>query len=89
MPAGKITIVNRLGLHARAANKLVSLAKGFESQIRLTREGNSADGKSIMAVLMLAAPKGTELLLEVQGSDEQEAFDAIKALIEDCFGEPE
>jgi phosphocarrier protein len=84
-----VTIINRLGLHARAAGKLVNLAKTFSSEVTLTRGDEEVDGKSIMAVMLLAAPVGTDITLKVQGEDEQEAFEAIVALIADRFGEGE
>jgi len=84
-----LTIVNRLGLHARAASKLVNLSKRFDSDIQLAREGATADGKSIMGVMLLAAPFGCEVVLTVTGRDEAEAFNAVRQLIGDRFGEPE
>lgn len=84
-----LLIVNKLGLHARAAAKLVKLATSFESHIELKRNHRSANGKSIMGVMMLAAGKGTELELEVSGDDEEQAFAAIVGLIQDGFGEEE
>ena len=89
MKESEITLINRLGLHARAAAKLVNLSKSFASQVSLTKDGNTVDGKSIMNVLLLAAPVDTVLELKVEGKDEQEAFEAIVALIEDRFGEDE
>ncbi len=89
MKAAQVTLINRLGLHARAAAKLVNLAKIYSSRVSLAKDGNTVDGKSIMNVLLLAAPVDTVLELEVEGEDEQEAFDAIVALIEDRFGEDE
>ncbi|MDH3642513.1 MAG: HPr family phosphocarrier protein [Gammaproteobacteria bacterium] len=90
MPTGTITIVNRLGLHARAAAKFVNLAKTFSSTISLSKkDGEPADGKSIMSVMLLAAPIGTELELETSGADETEAHAALSQLIEDRFGEEE
>lgn len=83
----EIEIVNRLGLHARAAAKFVKLASKFASEITLTREGESVDGKSIMGILMLAAAKGTKVLLTIKGQDQDEAFRELKALILDGFGE--
>lgn len=82
-----VTIVNKLGLHARAAAKLVNTAAGFRSEVRLRRDSKEANAKSIMGVMMLAAGKGTELELEVEGPDEDEAFTAMKRLIGDRFGE--
>lgn len=87
MQEGKLTIINRLGLHARAAGKLVNLAKTFSSTVRLARADNEVDGKSIMAVMLLAAPVGTEVVLRVEGDDEDAAFEAISELINDRFGE--
>lgn len=87
MQESTITIINRLGLHARAAGKLVNLAKTFSSAITLTRDGEEVDGKSIMAVMLLAAPVGTEITLKVSGEDEADAFEAVVALINDRFGE--
>ena len=87
MPHACLTIVNPLGLHARAASKFVNLAKSFESDIRLGRDGSDADGKSIMSVMLLAAPVGSDVELTVSGPDEGDAFDALVALINDGFGE--
>jgi phosphocarrier protein len=84
-----ITIVNKLGLHARAASKLVNLASQFSSSVYLDNKGNRVNAKSIMGVMMLAASKGTELLLEVDGEDENECDQALKELISNCFGEGE
>ena len=84
-----VTIVNKLGLHARAASKLVNCASQFESEVFITRKGNRVDAKSIMGVMMLAASKGAELALEVEGSDEQACRDALIELIGDRFGEAE
>jgi phosphocarrier protein HPr len=89
MREAKITIVNRLGLHARAAAKFVNLAKTFSSQVELTRDVERVDGKSIMSVMLLAAPIGTDLLLHVTGPDEDEAFEALAQLVADRFGEGE
>lgn len=85
----RVTIINRLGLHARAAAKLVSCTSAFSSKIHVGHEGNMVDGKSIMSVMMLAAGKGTELDLEINGRDEEEALAAIIALIENRFDEGE
>ncbi|MFW6093410.1 MAG: HPr family phosphocarrier protein [Pseudomonadota bacterium] len=87
MPQEKLTIVNPLGLHARAASKFVNLAKGFEADVRLAKDGTEADGKSIMSVMLLAAPMGSEVELTVSGADEAEAFAALKGMITDGFGE--
>lgn len=85
----KITIINKLGLHARAAAKFVATSGRFASTIKVKKGSQEVDGKSIMAVMMLAASQGTELELKIDGGDEQEAFDAMKALIDDYFGEGE
>ena len=85
----EITIINKLGLHARAASKLVTLAQGFESQITLSQGDKKANAKSIMSLLVLAAPKNSQLLLEVDGGDEQEAEEAIASLINNRFEEDE
>jgi len=85
----EITIVNKLGLHARAAAKLVSLASTFASDVELEKEGRKVNAKSIMGVMMLAASKGTTLQLLVSGSDEREACRQLLALISDRFGEEE
>jgi phosphocarrier protein len=84
-----ITIINKLGLHARAAAKLVKTAGGYSSQITLDKAGQEVNGKSIMGVMMLAASQGTELTLKVDGPDEQEAMTALTDLINDRFGEGE
>ncbi|GIU82588.1 MAG: HPr family phosphocarrier protein [Acidobacteria bacterium] len=84
-----LKIVNPLGLHARAAAQLVKLAGQFKSDIKLLRTDNMviADAKSILSVLTLAAGKGVELKLTVEGADEEEAFQAIKGIFENGFGE--
>ena len=84
-----LTIVNKLGLHARAAAKLIDLASGFESRIRILRDGREADAKSIMRVMMLAASKGTSIEVVAQGADAAEAVDAIERLVAGRFDEPE
>ncbi|GAA0689508.1 HPr family phosphocarrier protein [Marinobacterium maritimum] len=85
----RLTIINKLGLHARAAAKLVTTASQFQSDIRITRDSREIDGKSIMSVMMLAASKGTELQLSAHGEDEQAALEALEALINNRFDEPE
>jgi phosphocarrier protein HPr len=81
------TLTNRLGLHARAASRLVQTASEFESEVWLERDGRRVNAKSIMGVLLLAAPFGTELVLEVDGPDEMAAGEKLLGLIEDRFGE--
>jgi len=82
-----LTIVNKLGLHARAAAKFVKCASQFSSKIILSKDGIEADGKSIMSILMLAAEKGSTVTLKVFGDDQESAFQALKKLISDGFGE--
>ncbi|MES9869680.1 MAG: HPr family phosphocarrier protein [Sedimenticola sp.] len=84
-----ISIINKLGLHARAAAKLVTTAGQFSSEVQLSNNSQQANAKSIMGVMMLAAAQGTVLTLSIDGDDEREAFDAITALINDRFGEGE
>lgn len=84
-----ITIVNKLGLHARAAAKLVHLASRFGSDIKLTKNDKTVNGKSIMGVMMLAASKGTDLEVSVSGEDEANAMKELEFLINNRFGEPE
>ncbi len=89
MPQVTITIINKLGLHARASAKLTQLAGQFPCEVYLTRNGRKINAKSIMGVMMLAAGIGSEVVLETAGEKEQEALDAIVALINDRFGEGE
>jgi phosphocarrier protein len=89
MKCRKITIVNRLGLHARASAKLVSLASGFQSEIMLKRDSQQVNAKSIMGIMMLAAAQGTEVEVCVDGRDEAKALTALVELIQDRFGEEE
>lgn len=85
----QVTIINKLGLHARAAAKFVGCASAFSSSIKAGRDGNLVDGKSIMSVMMLAAGKGTVLDLHIDGEDEREALEALTTLIANRFDEPE
>jgi phosphocarrier protein HPr len=89
MIAENITIINKLGLHARAASKLVNCASQFESEVFIIRKDNRVNAKSIMGVMMLAASKGVELGLEIEGNDEQSCREALVGLINDRFGENE
>lgn len=82
-------IVNRLGLHARAAAKLTHIASGFKSEIWLSRSGRRVNAKSIMGVMMLAAGQGTTVLIEASGDDAEQALAALLKLIADKFGEGE
>jgi phosphocarrier protein len=85
----QITIINKLGLHARAAAKFVKTAASFGSEIKVSKDNQIVDGKSIMSVMMLAASKGTELKLQIDGPDEELALQALTDLINDYFGEGE
>jgi phosphocarrier protein HPr len=90
MPTREITIINKLGLHARAAAKFVGVASRYACQVRIGRSSDSlVDGKSIMAVMMLAAGKGTSVHLHTEGEQDQEAMDALVGLIENYFDEGE
>ena len=89
MPNKEITIINKLGLHARASAKLTQLAAQFPCEISLERNGRKINAKSIMGVMMLAAGPGTEVQIEITGEDEQAAMDALLALINAKFGEAE
>ncbi len=85
----QVTIPNRLGLHARAAAKLVTTASRFASEVFLEKEENRVNGKSIMGVMMLAAGKGSRLTLITDGLDEYEAMETLYQLIQGGFGEEE
>jgi len=90
MPALEITIINKLGLHARAAAKFVGVAGRYPCQVRVGRTSQSLiDGKSIMGVMMLAAGKGTQIHLSTEGEEEQAALDALVELINNRFDEGE
>jgi phosphocarrier protein HPr len=85
----EIEIVNKLGLHARAAAKFVTCAGGFASHVQVERLGQRVNGKSIMGVMMLAAAQGTRIMLMVEGEDEESAAAALEHLIANRFGEAE
>jgi phosphocarrier protein HPr len=85
----QLTIINKLGLHARAAAKFVACTASFSSRIQTGKDGQLVDGKSIMSVMMLAAGKGAVLDIEIEGADEQDAFATLQALIENRFDEAE
>jgi phosphocarrier protein len=89
MPQQEAEIINKLGLHARAAAKLTQLAGRFKSDIWLSRNGQRVNAKSIMGVMMLAASKGSSISIEASGEDENEALQALLDLIGNCFGEGE
>ena len=84
-----ITIINKLGLHARASAKLSKMAGSFPCEVWMTRNGRRINAKSIMGVMMLAAGIGSEVEIETSGTQEQEAMDALLGLINDKFGEGE
>ena len=89
MKAKPVIIINKLGLHARAATKLVNLASQFAAETQLIKDHQTINDKSIMGVMMLAASKGTKLTVTCAGEDENQALEAIVALINDRFGEAE
>lgn len=89
MKTSAATIINKLGLHARASAKFVTLASQFKSDVTLGRNGQHANGKSIMGIMMLAAGKGTQVELMVDGDDEDQALAALIELIASRFGEDE
>ena len=83
----KLTILNKLGLHARAAAKIVSLANEFESTIIITKDGKNADARSIMKLLMLSASQGSRINIEVDGTDQKDAMKSIEKLFNNKFDE--
>ena len=87
MTTRSVTVVNQLGMHARAAARFVHLATRFESQIRVGRNSKVMDGKSIMGILLLAAARGTTITISADGSDEEAAVAALTQLVESGFGE--
>jgi phosphocarrier protein len=82
-----VTVVNQLGMHARAAAKFVHLATRFQARVRVARLGREMDGKSIMGILLLAAARGSVITITTDGTDEQAALDALVVLVESGFGE--
>ena len=89
MPSANVEIVNKLGLHARAAAKLTHLAGGFQSEIWISRSGRRVNAKSIMGVMMLAAGQRSTVLIEAEGPDADQAIAALAKLIAEKFGEGE
>ena len=87
MIARDVTVVNQLGMHARAAARFVHLAARFQSQIRVARDGRVMDGKSIMGILLLAAAQGTTVTISADGGDERDAVEALATLVATGFGE--
>lgn len=84
-----VTIINKLGLHARAAGKLIETTSRFSCDITIEKDGRNVDGKSIMAMMMLAASKGTEIKIKTNGEDEAEALKSVIELINNRFDEDE
>jgi len=89
MEKRELIIVNKLGLHARAAAKFVTLASQYASDIHVTRDSQQVNGKSIMGVMMLAAGKGSRIVITADGQDEAEALERLGQLVEERFGEDE
>ncbi len=89
MIEGEIDVVNRLGLHARAAAKLVHLASAYRSSVSLVVDGEEVDAKSILGILLLAASQGTRVVVRCEGDDEEAAMTAIRELFAQRFGESE
>ena len=87
MVSREVEIVNRLGLHARAAARFVQVATRFRARVTVSRDGRVMDGKSILGILLLAASQGTRLVVSAEGDDEQAAVDALERLIAGRFGE--
>lgn len=84
-----LLIENKLGLHARAAAQIVKTSSGYASKITLSKDGLDVDGKSIMGIMMLAAAKGSSVLVSVEGDDEGNALEGLERLFKDRFGEKE
>ncbi|HET7315288.1 HPr family phosphocarrier protein [Salinisphaera sp.] len=87
MPTRELSIVNKLGLHARAASKFVTVASQFASRITVAKDGREVSGKSIMGVMMLAAARGSTIRVSAEGEDAVEALGALDELVADRFGE--
>jgi phosphocarrier protein len=87
MPQAEVEIINKLGLHARASAKFTQVAAGFKSQVWLSRNGRRVNAKSIMGVMMLAAGKGSRVLIETEGEDAEAALAALTGLVAERFGE--
>ena len=85
----EVTVINKLGLHARASAQLVKLAGAYTSDVRLTFGNQSVDGKNIMGLMMLAATYGSQIMVMAEGEDASQAIERIDALFSDRFGEPE
>ncbi|HMF98902.1 MAG TPA: HPr family phosphocarrier protein [Vicinamibacterales bacterium] len=87
MTSQAVTVVNQLGMHARAAAKFVHLAARFDARVRVARDRREMDGKSIMGILLLAAARGSTITISADGADERDAVEALVALVRSGFGE--
>jgi phosphocarrier protein HPr len=87
MTSQAVTVVNQLGMHARAAAKFVHLAGRFDAKVKVARDRREMDGKSIMGILLLAAARGSTITISADGADERDAVDALVALVRSGFGE--
>jgi phosphocarrier protein HPr len=87
MTSQAVTVVNQLGMHARAAAKFVHLATRYEARVKVARDAREIDGKSIMGILLLAAARGSTITISADGQDERGAVDALVALVQSGFGE--
>jgi len=87
MTSRTVTVVNQLGMHARAAARFVHLAARFQAHIRVARDSREMDGKSIMGILLLAAARGSAITISAEGSDERDAVEALATLVQSGFGE--
>ena len=87
MTSRTVVVVNQLGMHARAAAKFVRIATRYQARVRVARDAREMDGKSIMGILLLAAARGTSITISAEGADEDEAVQALVALVESGFGE--
>ena len=87
MTSQAVTVVNQLGMHARAAAKFVHLAGRFDARVKVARDRREMDGKSIMGILLLAAARGSTITISAEGIDERDAVDALVALVRSGFGE--
>lgn len=89
MPTREVEIVNKLGLHLRAAAAFVQLAEKYQCRVSVSKDGHRANGKSILSVLALGTPKGEKVAIQTDGKDAEEALDALAKFVEGRFGEPE
>jgi phosphocarrier protein len=87
MPTRELAIINKLGLHARAASKFVTVASQYDADIRVSKDGREVSGKSIMGVMMLAAARGSRIEVTAEGNDAEAALEALDELVRDRFGE--